>query len=53
MENLRAFQDNMKLRQEEFAENADSPDLDCSLKQCCQDMIAKGKMGNRFKGGAR
>jgi len=46
MENLRAFRDNklLSLQREDSPEGVDDPGQDCSLKQCCEDMIAQGRL---------
>ena len=50
MQNLRAFRDSkmLNLRQEDSPETADHPEMDCSLQQCCQDMIAQGRLDKKY-----
>ena len=55
MQSLRAFRDSkiLNLQQEDSPETADLPEMDCSLKQCCQDMMAQGRLNKRYMKGAR
>jgi hypothetical protein len=55
IENLHAFRDHklLNLRREDSPEDVDKPEMDCSLKQCCRDMVNQGKLSKKNEEAAR